>query len=189
MKKRITILVGVLVLVLFQGATAWARSLQGIQVQIEPVVGYERAYKPQPQPHTKMRFLYGVRASAGYSYLSAEIEASRASDSEAYPAQVLTIDETAEKVKLGLRSGFDRPHASFFFRAGGQAQWVSRTTSLVGVSTTTKDPLSIDPYAGIGSEIGGPHIRLTGSATVVFQDFNAWSRNELQTTVGVKIGK
>ncbi|NDD90929.1 hypothetical protein EBZ37_02425 [bacterium] len=187
MKMRKWVGLGTLIAGLLQ--VSGARAIQGVQVQIEPVVGYERAYKPQPSPHSKLRFLYGIRATAGYSILSGELEATRASDSESYPAQLQTIEESSEKVKLGLRSGFERPNASFFFRAGGQAQRVSRTTTTSGVAAKSSDPISIDPYAGIGSELGGKSIRLTGSATVVFRDLQAWSKNELQTTVGLKIGR
>ena len=179
---------GIVLSFFFWGWTAGAVTVRDVNVHIEPVVGYERAFSPQPSPHLKARLLYGIRATAGYSILAGELEATRASDSEAYPAQLLTVEETSDKVKLGLRSGLQRSFGAAFFRAGGQAQRVSRTQTLVGVPTHSVDPLSIDPYAGMGVELGARSIRLTGSATVVVRDTQHWAQNEIETTVGLKIG-
>ena len=171
------------------GGSVHAAALRDFNVQVEPVVGFERAYSPLPSPRTKVRLLYGLRATAGYSILSGELEATRASDSETFPSQGLTVDETSDKVKLGLRSGIYRSFGAAFFRAGGQAQRVSRTQTAGGVPTQSQDPISIDPYAGIGAELGGANIRLTGSATVVFRDLQRLSQNELETTIGLRIGR
>jgi hypothetical protein len=166
-----------------------AFSARDVQLQIEPVVGYEKAFKAIPSPHTNLRFLYGIRAIAGYSILSAELEATRASDSEAYPAESKTIEESSEKVKLGVRSSIDRSFGSAFLRVGGQAQRLTRTQTLSSISSRVQDPLSMDPYAGIGAELGGGMFRLTGAATVVFRNTSDWRQNDIETTFGLKIGR
>ncbi len=182
--KRAWLILGLLMCVPARAAV----SMKDVRIQIEPVVGYEKAFKTIPSPHTNLRFLYGLRAVAGYSILSGELEATRASDTESYPADLRTIAETSEKVKLGLRSSIDRSFGSAFFRAGGQAQRLTRTDTLVAIATTVQDPIAIDPYAGLGVELGGRMIRATGAATVVFRNLSDWRQNDLETTFGLKIG-
>ena len=157
-------------------------------VHFEPVVGYERAFKATPTPHTNLRFLYGFRAVAGYSLLSGELEATRAGDSESYPADAKIIDETSDKLKVGLRTSATGPYGSAFFRVGGQAQRLSRTTTISSVATKTQDPISVRPYAGVGAELGGRTFRMTGAATMVFRDTSDWQQNEVETTLGFKFG-
>lgn len=168
---------------------AAAMSRNDFNVQVEPIVGYERAYKVVPDPHTSARLMYGVRATAGYSILSAELEGTRASDSEAYPATARLVEETSDKIKLGLRSSIDRSLGSAFFRAGGQAQRLTRVDTVSSVSTRSQDPLSINPYAGVGAELGSQGLRLTGAATVVFRNLSNWQQNEVETTLGIRIGR
>jgi hypothetical protein len=183
--KRVLVVLG-----MAAAMPAWgAVSLQDVNLQVEPIVGYEKAFKATPTPHTNLRFMYGLRAVAGYSILSGELEATRASDSEAYPEDLKVIDETSDKIKLGIRSSVERSFGSAFLRAGGQAQRLSRTETVASISSKVQDPLSIDPYAGLGLELGGNLFRVTGAATVVFRNTSDWRQNEIETTFGVRIGR
>ncbi len=170
------------------GVDASAASLRGVSIRFEPVVGFERAYKPEPSPHTRARLLYGARVIAGHPLISGELEATRASDSESYPSQVRVIEEQSDKLKLGLRSRLDRSFGAAFVRAGGQAQRISRQDTVLAVTTETTAPWAIHPYAGAGLELGGSTFRLTGTATVVFRDLSNWTSNDLETTLGFRFG-
>jgi hypothetical protein len=184
--KRVLMVLGLLAAA---PAGAAAISMKDVQLHVEPVVGYEKAYKATPSPHTNLRFLYGLRATAGYSILSGELEATRASDTEAYPVDSKVIDETSEKVKVGVRSSVQRSFGLAFLRVGGQARRLTRTETVSSVSNKTQDPISMDPYAGVGAELGGGMFRVTGAATVVFRNTSDWRQNEIETTFGLKIGR
>src|SRR5687767_3267052 len=71
---------------------------------IEPIIGYERVQKVLPTQHTKDRLIYGARLTLGIPLLSAEAEFTRGTDTENFPSDDLTIKDTDDKLKLGLRS-------------------------------------------------------------------------------------
>jgi hypothetical protein len=141
-----------------------------------------------PTPHTSLRVLYGVRVLAGVPLASGELEATRAADSEAYPDQFRTIEETSDKLKLGLRTSASHALGTAFLRAGGQAQRVERIDTLVILATQTTEPWDIRPYAGAGLELGTGRIRLSAAATVIFRDLKNWRANDLETTAGLRLG-
>lgn len=49
--------------------------------------------------------------------------------------------------------------------------------------------MSVDPYAGLGAELGGKMFRVTGAATLVFRNASDWRQNEIETTFGIRIGR
>lgn len=189
MHNRLSFLLFRLFILILLGAPSAGAALPGgVALTVEPILGYERAYKPSPSPHTTARLIYGIRAIAGIPLASGELEATRGADSEAYPAEARTIEETSDKVKLGLRSSWRHAIGSAYLRAGGQAQRVERIDTISSTATRTTDPLEIHPYAGTGLEIGTGGFRLSAGATVVFRDLNDWKQNDLETTLGFKVG-
>lgn len=172
------------------GAAQLARAeVAGLSYHIEPIVGFERAQKIAPTPHVKGRLIYGARAVAGYQILSAELEVTRASDNEAFPAENLTISETSEKAKLGLRSGVGLgPLLTAFARAGAQAGRSTRDETIGAVSTRFNEGPSYHPYAGAGAAVHlAPKISASADVTAVFTDFKDLSRTEFETTAGFSV--
>jgi hypothetical protein len=174
-------------LVAFLPAPALAASL--LSLQVEPIVGYERVQKLVPTAHTKSRLIYGARLIAGLPLLSAEAELTRGTDDESFPDQGLTTKDTADKLKLGLRSGFGMGMLLRFTARGGvQATRNRHEETTGGVTTSALEPTRYKPYAGAGLRARlAPKITASAEAVVVFNDINDLKQNEYQTTAGFAI--
>jgi hypothetical protein len=160
-----------------------------MEVAVEPIVGYERIQKFVPTAHSKDRLIYGARARAGHPLLSAEAEYTRGTDSESFPTQNLSTEDTDDKLKLGIRSSVGL--ARFFaiqLRAGGQAKRNTHSETVDGVTTTTVGNIVYSPYAGLGlSAQLARNLELSGSLTAVFNSFPDMSKNDYQTTLGLMV--
>lgn len=156
---------------------------------VEPIVGYERVQKLLPSAHTRDRLVYGGRAIVGLPMLSVEAEYTRAGDSETFVATNTIINDTEDKARVGLRSGFGLGSLfGVFLRGGAQARLTRHETVTAGVPVTTYDPPSYNPYAGAGLRLGfGKKIALTADLTVVMKDFPLLTNNEYMATAGFAI--
>lgn len=166
-----------------------AQAASTFELNIEPLVGYELVQKILPNPHTKNRLMYGARVTAGIPLVSAEAEYTRSTDTETYPDQDLTIKDTDNKLKLGARSTLTLSRFfRFTLRAGGQAKQSTHEITEAGMTRTTTDPIVYRPYAGAGLSASlSSKINLSGTFTVVFNDFPNMSQNEYQTTLGFAV--
>lgn len=158
-------------------------------MKIEPVVGLERVQKIEPTPHTKNRFIYGIRMNYGPPIFSAEAEVTQGKDSESFPLQSLSIEETVTNAMLGVRSSFHFGNLlQWYLRLGGHARKseVSRTENGV---TTTRDPaVYLSPYAGTGLSINLLNaFSLNAGYTVLFTGKPKGSDREYQTTLGFSV--
>jgi hypothetical protein len=187
MTNKLILSVGIL------GLSVLTRSVEaapmGFAFTVEPIIGFDRVQKFLPTPHTKNRLVYGARATAGILLISGEAEYTRGQDDESFPDQDLAIKESADKAKLGIRSGIGLgPIMTFNLRAGGQATKGSREETRAGVTSTFSQDLEIDPYAGAGLR-GKLSNKLSASAEVVavITDTSDLSKNEYQTTAGFSI--
>ncbi len=162
----------------------------GLSLTIEPMVGFEKAYKLYPDLHYTQRFMYGVRAIAGYSILSAEAEMSRTNDSESFVLPEVTYLEKADKLKVGLRTAYVLASLiDAHLRAGGQATQATKDV-IVGGNTTSsaKEKIKISPYAGVGIRIAvGLLLSLTADCTIVVNQVNDFRRSDIQYTVGMAV--
>ncbi|MBC7691778.1 MAG: hypothetical protein H7222_08405 [Methylotenera sp.] len=160
-----------------------------VTTTVVPIIGFERTQKLVPTPHATTRLIYGVRVTAGVRLLSLESEYTHGMDSEAFPLQNLTTRDTADRVKLGIRSTFAMSSfLSTFLRAGGQATRNVHEETNSGVSTKTTDKIKYSPYAGTGLDIRLFHnFSLTAGLTVVFNQFPDLKKNDYQTTAGFTI--
>lgn len=174
------------VLLLITGESAHARR-QKFGFEVEPLIGYERVQKVVPTAHTAERMFYGARVTAGFLFLAAEAEGTRGTDTEISGGT--TYKDSADKVKLGLRSKIKMGKAmSLVARGGAQGKWSKTETTTGGVTTMTKAGPVYHPYAGLGlSALTTKNTSITGAVTVVFNDFPDMSKNEYQTSLSYQI--
>ena len=185
-KSFFYVFTGLMFFSLAQGPDAVAAP---ITLGIEPIIGYERVQKLQPTQHMTNRLMYGARITAGIPLVAAEAEVTRGDDTESFPAQDLTIRDTDDKVKLGLRSSLRLSSLlSFQARAGGQAKRNTHEVTTAGQTEKTVGAIVYKPYAGLGLTSRLGHLfALSGGVTVVFNDFPRMAGNEYQTTLGFNI--
>ncbi len=163
--------------------------LVGLTTSIEPIMGYERVQKFLPTQHTVERWVFGARATAGFTLLSAEAEYTRASDTETFSSAPETIRDTEDRARLGLRStlriaGFFR----FLLRAGAQANYTRHDITTSGVTVTTIDPIRYRPYAGAGVGLAlGQGVSLNGDVTTVFHNFPNFSTNDYLVSLSLAV--
>lgn len=154
-----------------------------------PIVGYERVQKISPTPHTKSRLVYGLKALYGIPILSAEAELTQGKDTESFPEQDLTIDESVINAKLGIRSHIIRSKfITTYLRAGGHARKSEIERTEAGVTTTSEPAIRISPYAGAGLSINiFNKVRANLGLTAIFTGHPRGSDREYQTTLGFSI--
>lgn len=160
-----------------------------IRYTVEPIIGYERIQKLVPTKHTKDRLIYGARVLFGIPLISGEGEYTRGTDTEEFSSPALTVKDTTDKAKLGLRSTVKLIGVVYAFaRAGAQAKQNVHEETLAGVTTKTTEPVIVKPYAGAGLTAKlGRNFRFDADFTVVFADTQNWRDFEYQTTAGIAV--
>lgn len=168
-------------------APAAHADIAGLSLKIEPIIGYEIVQKFVPTNHTSSRLIYGARVTGGFLILSLESEYTHGTDSETFPAQSLSTTDTADKLKIGLRSGYRLGALlSLYARGGVQATQNRHDQTQSGVSTSSLDPIIYRPYAGADFNFDlGSKISATAGVVVVFNNINDMSKNEYQTVAGL----
>jgi hypothetical protein len=125
------------------------------RLTFEPLYGIETALVRYPEPPRYVtRAIYGLRLVYGTTPLSAEAEGTRSQSRNDYPSLNQKVEDTSDRLSLGLRSTI--PIASFlgfYLRAGGRASQGETTVTTNGVSEDHKNPLRVDPYAGAGLQL------------------------------------
>jgi hypothetical protein len=190
MKNKI--LVGSAV-VFLAAASAQAASMSfskaGFDLTVEPIVGYQFTHVDRPSFHGTSVLIYGARVTAGSKLLSGEAEYTRGNKTEVFASPTQTVKTDLENVKIGLRS--TPPLTGWLSavgRAGAQASRQKIETIQGSTSTVDDGKWDIDPYAGIGVQGAlGSQFSLSAEATYVFNDLKDWSRNDVQTTLSLKI--
>jgi hypothetical protein len=184
------LLLAMLVLLLAPSAFAYdyGYNYGGMHVTVEPVFGFEWAPKTVPDEHLHGRLTYGARVIAGMSYLSLEAEYTHASDQEDF-ASGLSTQDTTDRVRLGLRSGYNlgsllEVHA----RAGGEAEKNKHDETSGGITTTTYTPVDWNPYIGAGFRVAvSSRTYATADVVVTVHDVHDMQKNEYQTTAGLAV--
>lgn len=168
---------------------AFAQSARGddkLTYAVTPIIGYEKAFKSVPSPHSHYRLMYGALVVGGYDILSGEIEATRASDNERFPLDSLETSDQEDRVKLGIRTSREAGAFKGFLRAGGQASRGTHEETRSGAKTVTKGKIGYDPYAGLGvSARVLSQLSLQLGATLVFRDGTGLSRNNVEYSAGI----
>lgn len=147
------------------------------RVMVEPLYGIETSYVRFPEPGKYItRATYGLRALYGTTLLSGEAEFTQAKSREDYPSQNLKVEDTADRLALGLRSTIPLGQfLGFYLRAGGRAAQGKTIITTNGVDETKDNPLRIDPYAGAGLQFAvGSNIALTAGATMIRNQENRY---------------
>jgi hypothetical protein len=158
-----------------------------LSLGIEPIIGYERVQQLLPTKHTSNQLIYGARVIAGLLLISAESEYTHGTSTETYTDMTQTY--TADRLKLGLRSGFGLGSLIRFSARGGvQASQTKTDQTVDGVTVTTKDTIRYNPYAGAGLRLRLTS-KVTASAEVVavFRNLTYLQDTEYQTTAGFAI--
>lgn len=177
-------------LFIFVSIPAWSQSSPtGGFLKIEPVVGLERVQKIEPTPHSNTRFIYGLRMNYGPPLLSAEAEITQGKDSESFPVQNLTTEETVTNAMLGVRSSFNFGGVlQWYLRLGGHGRKSEYSKTLNGVTTTREPSVYLSPYAGTGLSINLLNaFSLNAGYTVIFTGKPKGSDREYQTTLGFSV--
>lgn len=167
-----------------------ARKSGGLSLGLEPIIGYERVQKLVPTEHTNDRLVYGARLTLGFPLLSLEGEYTQSKDTETFTDQGLVVKDSAQKLKVGLRSTVSLTMAlKAFARGGMQATRNEHTEETNGVQTAySKEPERWDPYAGAGFKVAiGRKLSLTGDVVAVFKQWPNMKKNEYLTSVGFEI--
>ena len=108
------------------------------RLSITPIVGIERVQKIYPTPHMKTRTIFGARAIYRFPISALELEYTHAQDTE-------------DKIRLGLRGGFNMGSFVSSYLRGGAQYRKSETVKTVGSAASTSESTSkVQPYAGAG---------------------------------------
>ena len=184
LRKRYVFVFGLVSIVIGHAAQA-----EVLAFNIEPIVGYERVQKLAPAAHTRDRLFYGARATVGVPLIAGEVEYIRGTDTETIAAQDLSLKDTDDRVKLGLRSSLRiSTLLSLQLRGGGQAKRNTHEETQAGVTTKTIGQIVYKPYAGLSlSARLSSKIELSGGIVTVFNGFPNMSKNEYQTSLGFRV--
>src|SRR4051812_25574505 len=109
MRIRITLALAVLasLTALTPLLSSGALAAPPVAITVEPIIGYERVQKLVPQRHSRDRLTYGARARAGIPAVSAELEFTRAEDTEDFSGQALSrVKDQDDRLKLGVVSSY-----------------------------------------------------------------------------------
>lgn len=186
-------LVGLALLITSTGhaASFSSSNANNLGIKAEPLYGYETIYRLTPTPHSSTRSYYGLRLSAGKDILSGEVEYTKAADTENYATAPEMVQNSDEKLKLGVRSTYNFNKLFFVTgRLGGQATKNTNEETNVGIRTKVEKPITYSPYAGahLGIRLGSV-ISVSAGTTVVFSDNKDLSRSEVQSSISFSIGK
>lgn len=155
------------------------------RLTFEPLYGIETALVRFPEPPRYVtRATYGLRLVYGTTPLSAEAEATRSQSRNDYPDLNQKVEDTSDRLSLGLRSTI--PLASFlgfYLRAGGRASQGETTVTTNGVSEDIKNPLRVDPYAGAGFQLAFSSILAANAGVTLIR--NAEGKYDSQYTLGL----
>ncbi len=158
---------------------------QEARLTFEPLYGVETALVRYPEPPRYVtRATYGLRLLYGTTPLSGEAEVTRSQSREDYPALNQKVEDTSDRLSLGLRSTI--PVASFlgfYLRAGGRASQGETTVTTNGVSEEKENPLRIDPYAGAGLQLAFSSILAANAGVTLIR--NAEGKYDSQYTLGL----
>ncbi|MFG1493986.1 outer membrane beta-barrel protein [Halobacteriovorax sp. GFR7] len=181
------LLLAALTIIISLSTFAQGRSFGGFKsgnLEIEPVVGYERVQKILPTPHTSSRLFYGLRANYGPKYLSLEAEVTQAKEDESFDTGV-DISDNSTNYMLGLRSSFNVGRAlNWYLRAGAHARDSKYERTEAGVTTTVEPATYVNPYAGTGLAINLMNVfTLNAGMNVIFTD----DEHEYQSSLGFGI--
>lgn len=151
----------------------------------EPLYGVETALVRYPEPARYVtRATYGLRLVYGTTLLSGEVEGTQAKSRKDYPSINQKVEDSSDRVALGLRSTIALGKwVGLFLRAGGRASQGETVVTTAGVDETHKNPLRIDPYAGAGLQVAvSNNFALNAGVTMVR---NSENKYDAQYTLGV----
>lgn len=185
-KKNIFLLV-----MLFSSATAFARNSGASNFSLSPIIGFERVQKFQPTPTMKTRAIFGAEAIYKLPVAALEAEYTHGQDSSLDSTTNTNYKDVDDKLKLGLRGGFEMgPYLSSYLRGGAQAKQSKQTRTTSSGTSTSSTLTKVNPYVGTGLAI---HLfnafTLSADATAVYTPTKTpgLSDYEIQPSIGFGI--
>lgn len=172
----------ILLLTLFIFQTAYGEESK---FTFEPIYGVETSLVRYPDPGKYVtRATYGARVLYGVTLFSGEAEYTEARSREDYSGSDQKVEDTSQRLSMGLRSTFPMSqYFDFFLRAGGRATQGETKVETAGVSNVVDNPLRIDPYAGAGLQLSlGQLMAINTGATLIR---NAENKYDVQYTLGL----
>ncbi len=168
-----------------------AFSKNSSQLKFEPIYGIETSLIRYPEPSKYVtRATYGLRAIYGTRLLSSELEVSQAKSQENYTSPSQKVEDTSDRLSLGLRSSISLASLiSAYIRAGGRASQGKTILTTDTSKETIDNPLRVDPYAGAGIQLSfAPNMGINAGVTLVRNEENKY---DTQYTLGLnaRIGK
>lgn len=151
----------------------------------EPIYGVETALVRYPEPPRYVtRATYGARFVYGTNFLSGEAELTQAKSRKDYPSADQKVEDTSDRLGLGLRSTLPMgQYIGFYLRAGGRASQGKTVITTAGVEETKDNPLRIDPYAGAGLQVAfSSNFAFNAGATMIR---NGENKYDAQYTLGL----
>lgn len=125
------------------------------KITFEPLYGIETALVRYPEPARYVtRATYGARLLYGTNLLSGELEGTQAKSRKDYPSIGQTVEDTSDRIGLGLRSSLAlNSFLGVYARAGGRASKGKTIITTNGIEESKENPLRVDPYAGAGLQL------------------------------------
>lgn len=164
---------------------AYAQTSGSKKFMIEPLYGIETRLVRYPEPARYVTSAtYGARVLYGTTLLSGEGEYTTTKSRKDYPSADQKVEDTAERLSLGLRTTF--PMGRFlgaYFRAGGRASQGETIVTTAGESKTIENPLRIDPYAGAGIQVAISSLMAVNAGATMIR--NAENKYDAQYTLSL----
>jgi len=175
--------------ILLLGAKSAHAAISGLTYTVQPLVGFELDEKNVPTPHTHLSLMYGARVTGGYRVLSGEVEGTRSTSREDFVLPTLSVEDTTDRVKLGVRSTHSLTKndlISVMGRFGGEASRTKHSETQNGATTTTTGPLYCRPYIGAGVSTSLFHGFALNAEGVAVIDPKNLKNNSYQATVSLQ---
>jgi len=158
---------------------------------ITPIVGFEKVQRIEPTPSMKSRTVLGVNAVYKLPISAIEAEYTHGQDDSTALATNTTYKYVDDKLKVGLRGGFDLASFLNWYIRGGMQAKQSKVTRTVGTQTSTSEThTSTDPYVGTGLRISFmQYFSLNADITAVYtpSDNAALKDYELMPSLGFAV--
>ncbi len=170
---------------------ARAATVDGVNVQVNPIVGYEFVDKFTPYAHTHGRLIYGALATAGIPLFSLEGEYTHGSDSETFGAPYnLSTTDTSDRYRVGVRSSVNLSNMLNVHLRGGGEEIQNQHQEYVGSVQTVnrQDQTVYHPYLGLGAALNLTHrFQATVEVLATIPNLNDLTQNEYETTAGFAV--
>lgn len=142
------------------------------KLTLEPLYGLETSYVAYPGPGKYVtRGTYGARVLYGVNLLSMESELTQTKSNEFYQAQDRRVDDTSNRLSLGIRSTVPlNKFVGVYVRTGARASKGETEVTTAGIKDTKSSPLLVNPYGGLGLQVAASNILALNLGVTFFRN-------------------